>query len=146
MPAWSPSLAVRPLMVTRPASISRSASRREQIPCCVKNLLMRIRMLTRGTTAPHGCRHFAGLSPRLSSSGCNVAAPRAYVLPRLEAQIESCTTLKVLRIAGLVDSAASPNPAKDAINQSGDGKLRRDESFNRGNFTDVHPENSGAVC
>src|SRR6478672_5624806 len=43
---WSPSFATTLLMVTRPASISRSASRREQIPCSVKNLLMRMVSVT----------------------------------------------------------------------------------------------------
>src|SRR6476660_734027 len=46
MLTWSPSFATTLLMVTRPASISRSASRREQIPCSVKNLLMRMVSVT----------------------------------------------------------------------------------------------------
>src|SRR5215475_14345526 len=62
------------------------------------------------------------------------------------AQIGTVTTRKTWLTIPLVNSTARSNSTEHAINQSGNRKLRRNEPFNRGYFTDVHPENSRAIC
>jgi hypothetical protein len=63
--------------------------------------------------------------------------PRAYVVRYVEGRSDVRTKLAGIFSVLLVDPPAGPYPSKDAINQPGDAKLRRHESFDRRDLTDI---------
>src|SRR5215471_17674495 len=124
---WSPSFATTLLIVTRPVSIRRSASRLEQMPCRVKNLLMRMVSVTTRLEYLVKLLHMHRCCRILKKVVSKAAARRPFSV--------SC----------LVDPATGSYTSEDAVNQTRNTKLRGNKSFDRSNLADIHAKDAGPV-